>query len=98
MQVRGNGTLSLLLHDPEAKKMKQASMEDHTMIVNNEESSSCETDFSIIGFKPQPSPLSTRADAKFLSGPTVVTTRGSLPEGRVHGGGLMSMLQRHVGS
>ncbi|GAB2227643.1 hypothetical protein Droror1_Dr00009470 [Drosera rotundifolia] len=98
MRVRGNGTLSLLLHEPEAKKMKQASMEDHTMIVNNEGSSYCETGFSIIGFKLQPSPLPTMADDKFLTDPTVVTTQGSLPEGRVHGGGLMSMLQRHVGS
>ncbi|KAL9270597.1 putative WRKY transcription factor 19 [Drosera capensis] len=99
VRVHGNGTAGIMLQDPKPMKMKEAAIEDNPrdamMIL------SCEgfpSGWSSLNFSgPESQPLSVAND-HFMAGTSVAPAQSSLPEGRVHGGGLMALLRGHAGS
>lgn len=99
MGVHGNGIVGIMLQEPKPKKMKEAAIEDNPrdamMIL------SCEgflSGWSSLNFSgPESQPLSVAND-HFMAGTSVAPAQSSLPEGRVHGGGLMALLRGHAGS
>ncbi|GAB2265127.1 hypothetical protein Dimus_000193 [Dionaea muscipula] len=104
LRVHGNGTVGLTLRETKTKKMKETAViestpHDQMMIASNEGSSAGWNASSFTGFQFLPSLMSTiAANDNFMSGPSTLSVQGSLSESRVHGGGLMAMLQGHVGS
>ncbi|GAB4826295.1 hypothetical protein Ancab_009159 [Ancistrocladus abbreviatus] len=102
-RVHGNGTVGLMLHEANFKsseKMKEIAAGiiplDSMKIASSEGSSEGWNSFSFTGVGYQPLPMQIVLNDKFLaSQPALLPSQGSVPEGRVHGGGLMAMLQGH---
>ncbi|GAB4858393.1 hypothetical protein Ancab_009865 [Ancistrocladus abbreviatus] len=104
--VHGDVTVGLMLREAKSKspeKVKEIAagvIPLNTMKnASGEGSSTCWNSFSFTGFGRLPLSVQVLPSDKLLANQctNLLPTQGFLPEGRVHGGGLMAMLQGHPG-